>query len=109
MPHLENVDMESRVLSVLVLCHTGLIEYVGLSVSLSHVSFVGYAQFQDSQSLTKLRIFSDQSAHLKNIKVDVTCYRLILDCLQIWRSIAFTMTVSKDKIRLPSHRYAKEY
>ena len=48
-----------------------------------------------------------RSAHSENIKVDVTCYTPFLDCLQMWRGIASTMSGSWDKIRFISPMSAK--
>ena len=50
-----------------------------------------------------------RSAHLKNIKVDITCHTPFLDCFQMWRSIASTMGGSWEKIRFLSPMSAKVY
>ena len=101
MPHLENGDMKSYVLFFLIFCNTKLIIHVyrmiSLSISLSFVSFVGDVSSQDFHSFAKAENFF-RLAHLKNIEVDVACYTPILDCFQMWRSIASTMTSSKDRI-----------
>ena len=58
--------------------------------------------------LAKTEIFF-RSAHLENIKVDVTRYTPFLDCFQMCRSIASTMSGSWDKIRFLSPMSAKVY
>ena len=96
MPHIENRDMDSCVLSVLVICNTKLIKYRMIK------PWVPFNQLISLLEMFHLRISTVSQtekfiilAHLKNMKVGVTRYAPIPDCFQIWKIIASTMNGSR--------------
>ena len=81
------------------------VTYIGLSVPLPCVVcwirlISVFPEFAKTENFFR-------SAHLENIKLDVTCYMPILDCFQMWRSIASTMSDSREKICFLSILLAK--